>query len=171
MHGIHFSGTRCRLLIAAALLAFATSGFAADPKILLVRHAEKADEAAAKSKDPALSKAGQARAERLAVLLKDAGVSSVFVTEARRTQQTAEPLCRAANIKPQVVPAGDTAALLAKLKETDGTVLVVAHSNTIPEIIKGLGVADAVSVGENEYDNLFIYSGGAAPQLLRIRYE
>ena len=182
MHRIHFSGPFCRLLVAATLLAFATPGLTAEPtpeataqptaapKIFLVRHAEKVDDQG-KSKDPALSEAGRARAERLATLLKDAAITSVYVTEAKRTQQTAEPLARLANVKPQVVPAADTAALLAKVKAGGGNVLVVAHSNTIPEIIKGLGVAESLALPENEYDNLFIWTGGPNPQLLRIRYE
>ena len=181
MQGIHFYRFRCRLPVAAALLAFATPGLTAEPtpeatarpaepKIFLVRHAEKVEDAA-KSKDPELSEAGRARAERLATLLKDAAITSVYVTDTKRTQQTAEPICRATNIKPQIVPAADTAALLAKLKQDPGNVLVVAHSNTIPEIIKGLGVAESLELPESEYDNLFIFTGGASPQVIRIRYE
>lgn len=180
MQGLHFYRFGCGLVVAGALLAFATPGLTAEPtpeatsrpaepKIFLVRHAEKVDDA--KSKDPELSEAGRARAERLATLLKDAAITSVYVTDTKRTQQTAGPISRAANIKPQIVPAADTAALLAKLKQDPGNVLVVAHSNTIPEIIKGLGVAESLELPESDYDNLFIFTGGASPQVIRIRYE
>ena len=106
--------------------------------------------------DPDLSEAGRARAASLAAMLKDAGVSAIFVTEFKRTQQTAAPLAKALGITPTVVPAKDTAGLAARLKKATGNVLVVGHSNTVPEVITAIGVAKPVSVADTEFDNLFI---------------
>ena len=46
------------------------------------------------TKDPDLSDAGRARAESLANVLKDAGITAIYATELKRTQQTAAPLAR-----------------------------------------------------------------------------
>jgi broad specificity phosphatase PhoE len=106
--------------------------------------------------DPSLSEAGHSRAVALATLLKDARISAIFVTEYKRTQQTAEPLAKALGVTPIVVKANDTAALVAQLKQAANNVLVVGHSNTVPDIIKALGVTTPVSIADTEYDNLFV---------------
>ena len=49
--------------------------------------------------------------------------------------------------------------------------LVVGHNNTTPDVMRQLGIADAPSIAETEYDNLFIVTltDGAA-KLTRLRY-
>ena len=160
-----------RLLLAATMLALITPAFAAEPAIFLVRHAEKAEATSGDSKDPDLSEAGRARAEALALMLKDAGIAAIFVTELKRTKQTAEPLARAANVEPTIVPAKETAELVAKLKEMRGNALVVGHSNTLPEIVQSLGVTEPVTVGDSDYDNLFIWTPAAPRQLIRLHFR
>jgi hypothetical protein len=51
-------------------------------------------------------------------------------------------------------------------------VLVVGHSNTVPDLLKRLGVKTAVSIGDAEYDNLFVVVRAATgePTLIRLRY-
>jgi len=59
--------------------------------------------------------------------------------------------------------------VIAKIREhAEDTVFVVGHSNTVPAIIKALGGPD-VTIGDNEYDNLFIWVP-ATKTLTRIRY-
>jgi len=154
-----------------ALFSFAlVQGHEAQSTIYLVRHAEKAQDASQNAKDPALSEAGRARAEALAAVLKDAKIQSVYATEFQRTQQTAGPVARLAGREVSIVPAAETPTLLAKMKIADGNILVVGHSNTLPEIIKLLGVRDPITLEETEYDNLFVLSCGSPPELLRLRY-
>src|SRR3990172_10886646 len=69
--------------------------------VFVVRHAEKGPE----SPDPALTPAGQERARALARVLADASVLAVFVTEFKRTQETAEPLAAALGGGPTPLPA------------------------------------------------------------------
>lgn len=143
--------------------------------VYLVRHAERADQGAPGGQmqtqtDPLLSAAGEARAKRLAAMLRDAGVTSVFATEYRRTQDTARPLAAGLGLEVSVNPARDTAGLVARLRDrhADGVVLLVGHSNTVPDIIKALGGPD-VTIEDLEYDNLFIFIP-ATQTLSRIRY-
>ena len=162
-----------RLASAACLLLLVPFLAAAEPVIVLVRHAERADMApggGTTATDPDLSPAGRARAESLRKLLKDARVSAIYVTEYRRTAQTAAPLAAALGVEPSVIQSKDVPALLEKLRAATGTVLVVGHSNSVPQVLRELGVAEQVSIAEDEFDNLFVVFAGRNPALLRLRY-
>ena len=50
-------------------------------------------------------------------------------------------------------------------------VLVVGHSNTVPEIVKALGVTAPLKIDDTEYDNLLVVTSATQPQLLRLRYR
>ena len=153
------------LLLACSLLV---STAAAQSTIFIVRHTEKAQTG---GDDPELSEAGRARAESLANLLKDAAISAIYTSEVKRTQQTAAPLAKILHVEPAVVPAKDRAGLLAKLKDSSGNVLVVGHSNTIPDLIKSLGITTPVTIADNDYDNLFVLMLAEKPRLLRLHYR
>ncbi len=137
--------------------------------IFLVRHAEKAT--GGDAKDPDLSEAGHARVASLATVLKDVHLTAIYATEFKRTQQTAKPLAKAAHLRIKTVPAKKTPALVAKLKAATGNVLVVGHSNTLPEIITALGATETLTIDEADYDNLFLLVPGAPVQLLRLHFK
>jgi broad specificity phosphatase PhoE len=139
----------------------------AQEMVFLVRHAEKAD----RSRDPALSPKGEGRARALAALLRDAGVTAIWATDLQRTRLTANPLAEARKLPIRVHAADDSAGLVAEMREAEprGRVLVVGHSNTLPEIAAALGVREKISLADDEYDALFVIlpgSGGA--RLLRL---
>ena len=148
----------------AFLLAVAAN---AAPTIFVVRHAEKASTG---GNDPDLSPQGQKRADALAYILKDSQVTSVFVTELKRTQETAAPTAKAAHVTPTVIPANDIGALVEKLRAVNGNALVVGHGNTIPELLKALGIATSVNVPEDDYNEIFVVFTGDTAQLLRLHY-
>jgi phosphohistidine phosphatase SixA len=161
-----------RAVIAALLLAASAAPVLAQTTIFLVRHAERADSGAGgMASDPALSAAGRARAARLAEVLKDTKLTAVFVTEFKRTQQTAAPAAKAQHLTVSTVPADQTAVLVEKLKASSGAVLVVGHSNTVPDVISALGVTTPVTIDDTEFDNLFIVVTGTSPRLVRLRYK
>jgi broad specificity phosphatase PhoE len=147
----------------------------AQPTIVLVRHAERADttggQKPAMAADPELSAAGRRRAESLAAMLKDANITEIFATEFRRTQQTAAPLAKTLSLTVKTIPSDKQAELLKLLKAATGNVLVVGHSNTIPDIIKALGVAAPVTIGDADFDNLFLVRLGSQPELIRLHYH
>ena len=150
-------------LLVSAFLSTAT----AQSTIFIVRHAEKADA----TKDPDLSEAGRARAEALAKMLKDTNITVVYATEFKRTQQTATPLAKALSITITTLPAKDNAALLANLRASTGNALVVGHGDTIPDLIKALGISDPINIAENDYDNLFAVVPDQKPHLIRLHYR
>ena len=137
--------------------------------IVLVRHAEKASNAP----DALLSPQGQQRAECLAHVLKDAGIKRIYVSDVKRTQQTAEPLAKALGIKPVVVPAKDTTTLIKDVfYGTGGNALVVGHSDTLPFVIQRVQAGTIPPIGENEYDGLYVLTvlEGSSTPVLKLRY-
>jgi phosphohistidine phosphatase SixA len=160
----------CALLVAVGLAAPAA---AQGQTVFLVRHAERADSTPGTSPvaDPDLSEAGRARAESLAVALKDAKITAIYVTEFKRTQQTAAPLAKALGLTVKIVTSKSTTDLVKQLKAGKGNALVVGHSNTVPDVIKGLGVTTLVTIGDDEFDNLFLVSTSTHPSVLRLHYR
>ena len=163
-----------RVALAALLLTCVAPVAAAQSVLFVVRHAERADagEKSMKGADPSLSPAGESRAQRLASILRSEHIKKIFVTEFKRTRQTAEPTAKAQRVTIETTPAKDVDALIAKLAATDGPALVVGHSDTIADILKGLGVKENVRIGDKEYDNLFVVFGPGTrkPALVKLRY-
>ena len=153
-----------RILCISLLLAAAAD---ATPAVFIVRHAEKA---VTIGNDPGLSSAGQNRAKALARILKDSQITTVFVTEFKRTQETAAPTAKEAHLTPIVVPANEVAGLAAKVRALDGNALVVGHGNTIPDLMKALGIAAPIVIPEDDYSEIFVVSLHDQPQLLRFHY-
>ncbi|HET9857672.1 MAG TPA: histidine phosphatase family protein [Chthoniobacterales bacterium] len=156
-----------RFVFCCLLLSVLVATATAQPKIFIVRHAERADA----STDADLSEAGRARAEALAKMLKDKNITAIYATEFKRTQQTAAPLAKALGITVTTLPAKDNAALIAKLRALNGNALVVGHGNTIPDLVKALGISEPINIGENDYDNLFEIVLEEKPKLIRLHYQ
>lgn len=127
--------------------------------VYLIRHAEKASET---DEDPDLSSRGRARAESLAVQLRDSGVNIIITSHLKRTRQTAAPLARLRNIRPEVIPISPTLPAHERrtaeevLRHPGATVLVVGHNNTIPNIVERLGGGKIGDICTYEYANLII---------------
>jgi broad specificity phosphatase PhoE len=139
--------------------------------IFIVRHAEKA---LLPPKDPPLTPAGRARAAALAHTLGDVPLKAVYATEFKRTQATAAPTARKAGLKVQVRDSGKTAELAAELRRDHASddVLVVAHSDTIGDLVKALGGPSGIGeLPETEYDDLFVVDlESSTARLHRLRY-
>jgi len=154
--------------LALFLLLFVSASIgSAQPVVVIVRHAEKAADGGS---DPDLSAAGRTRADALARILKDSGITGIFTSEFKRTQETAAPTAISAHVTPTVVAAKDTAALVAKLHQLNGNALVVGHGDTIPNLVKALGINVPVNISDADYSELFIVTLGDKPQLFRLHY-
>ena len=125
------------------------SPLAALDTVYLVRHAEKAEGwPDDKALDPfwPLSSAGIERARALAPRLAGRGIAAVYASRTVRAFATALPLAETAAAPLVVDPSSSTKAemdaFLARLRErhaADRAVVVVAHSNTVPELLARLG--------------------------------
>ena len=140
--------------LAAALLLLAVPVW---PDIFIVRHGEKLDP---KNDASLLSKAGRRRAEDLKRTLRSTALTAVYCTEYERTRQTAAPAAEASGVTPTVIRSDDAEglakALLSRPRSED--VLVVGHTDTIPELLSLLGVKAKMAIAEGDFDNLFIVS-------------
>jgi broad specificity phosphatase PhoE len=121
--------------------------------VVLIRHADVVQPPL--TGDDPLTPAGQARAVALCDLLQDAGVGAIYTSDRLRTKQTAAPLAARRGLTP-VVWTGTSAGLAADLlaHHRGSTVLVVGHSNTVPEIAAALGRTWPGVIGPTSFDNL-----------------
>ena len=157
-----------------AVLMSATA--AAQQTVILVRHAERADGGAGTPSmtgapaDPLLSAAGEARAAKLATVLADAGIKGIYTSEFKRTQDTAKPLASKLGLTIEVVPSKDAAGLAAKIKAAHprDSVLIIGHSNTIPELIRAFGGPE-IKIADDEYSGIYILTPSTGALTL-IRY-
>lgn len=163
-------------LVAGVMLGPEQATFAQDQprvtSVILVRHAEKV----AESRDPPLSPAGVERAGVLVHVLGHVPIEAIYATPYVRTRDTARPLAEALGLPVTELPVTPTYAAdlaeLIRMEHGGGVVLVVGHSNTTPDVIGALGVADPPTIADDQYDDLFIVTlapDGAA-QLLALRY-
>jgi broad specificity phosphatase PhoE len=128
--------------------------------IFLVRHAERASD---DPQDPGLTPEGIARAQELARILGDAGLTAVWSTPFRRTMDTARPIATKAGVDIQTDDPRDQAAMqtfVERLKTGSGRVLVSGHSNTTPALVEALGGDPVAALPETEYDRLYIVTIG-----------
>jgi broad specificity phosphatase PhoE len=167
---------RGRLVVLAVLFSAWLPSAILAATIILVRHAERSG---GMSADALLSPAGEERARQLSLVLKDSNIQRIYVTDVRRTQQTAEPIAARLHLTPIVIAKGDINALVSQLRKLgdDETVLVVGHADTVPLIIERLGGerlggASAPAFPDTEYDRLTVLVTGARgkAQVVTLRY-
>jgi phosphohistidine phosphatase SixA len=172
-------GNSPRLLyvaIGAPLLCFLVLGYLCFYRpvttVILVRHAEKNIEPG--NPNPALSSAGQQRAQELIHTLGSAGIAAIYATQYLRTQQTVQPLATHLSLPINQIDANNTAELVRRIKSdhAGGIIFVAGHNNTVPEIIAALGGGNFPVIPESEYDNMFvvtIYRFGKA-KTVKLKY-
>jgi broad specificity phosphatase PhoE len=161
--------SRILVILGLALCLAPLPLWAADPAadkpvtVFFIRHAEKDQDG---TRDPALSDKGRQRAVRLAGQLAQAGVTHLYATQFKRTQQTLGPLAEQTGVEVTVVQAQEPGEQLRVLRELpQGSLAVVAgHSNTMPGLVCDLGGRPADldcgesgrALDEKEYDRLYL---------------
>lgn len=163
--------------LAVLLAAVVYWNSATTTTVVLVRHAEKQSTAI---NDAPLSPEGELRAARLGRMLGDAEqfgrVEKIYVTDTRRTQQTAAQVAERLRLTPEIVAGRTDAAELARrvLRENrGGRALIVGHSNTVPDIVAALSRSKEVPpIADDEFDTLYVVTvptiGRAS--VLRLKY-
>jgi len=150
--------------------------------VVVVRHAEKANDDPSDPSDPSdpgLTEAGLQRASRLAAAISGMRPAAIYVSQFRRTQQTAEPSARAAGLSAQVIKGGSELgtdarrlADLIRSKNQGQSVLVVGHSNTVNAIVAALGGGAQDRIADDEFDRVYLVAVPAqgAVRVLVSRY-
>ncbi len=145
----------------AVLLLLAVFGCSKAPTtVLIVRHAEKLTNA---GNDPDISPEGVARAKALAAVCAKAGVEAAYVTQYKRTKETAAPLhVPMVEVRVDLSAPGDYPKRLAAAiasRSAGKVVLVVSHSNTVPAIVEELTHVKVPPLADPEYDRLYVVTG------------
>ena len=140
--------------------------------IIVVRHAEKIIDPS--NPDVDLSPNGQARAQEIARMFADSGISAIYATQYKRTQETVKPLADKLGLPVTLVNSKSTPELLEQIRaqHSGQTVFIAGHNNTVPEIIAALGGGNYPVIPESEYDNLFVvtvYRTGKA-KVVKLKY-
>ena len=130
-------------------------------RVVLIRHAEPLTGGS----DPSLSPAGIVRATELVHVLEEANVAKIVVSELQRSQQTAADLATHLGITPVIVTALDIAAIVDEITTAAGLVLVIGHTNTVPDVIAQLGAGTISPIAHDDFDNMFIVQHGAVLHL------
>ena len=128
-----------RSMIMACLVMLAscatTSGPTAHPNIYVMRHLHTPEGAS----DPDLTAEGFRYAEAVSRWFRRDPPDVIYVSSTRRAQQTAAVLATRLKLTPKIYDPRDTPGLLMNVMRERGTVLIVGHSNTVPDIVAGLG--------------------------------
>lgn len=157
-------------LTAFALLALTAACATVTPQpagqtVWVVRHLNTP----AGERDPDLLPEGQRAAAALATWFP-AGMEprAIYVSDFRRTRQTAAPLAARLGLTPIVYDPANTPALIARVRAERGTVLVVGHSNTVPDIVEQLGGARPAELHHPDFGDIWRIAPGGATERLRI---
>jgi broad specificity phosphatase PhoE len=133
------------------------------PSFYVMRHLQKAE-----GPDPALSEEGRANARRLIGLFAADPPRAIYVSTTRRARETAAPLARKLRVKLRSYDPADTPGLVARVLADKGPVLVVGHSNTVPEIVERLGGDRPAPLAETDYGDVW-HVWGAPQRTVRLR--
>lgn len=140
--------------------------------VILVRHAEKNVEP--NNPDPDLSPEGFVRAQEIARVFAGAGISAIFATQYKRTQQTVKPLSDRIGVAVTLLDASQSDELVKRVQTSlrGQTIFVAGHNDTVPAIATALSGERFPDIPETEYDNVFIvtvYRFGRA-KVLKLRF-
>jgi carboxypeptidase T len=105
-----------------------------------------------------LTEEGRQRAEQLRDILAPLRVTAVYSTDTNRTRQTAQPTAAALDLDVLLYERPSSQQCRRWLEQhRNANVLIVGHSNTVGDIVNGLGVPGDFQIG-NTYDHLFVVS-------------
>jgi phosphohistidine phosphatase SixA len=132
--------------------------------IYVMRHLHKDT-----GEDPPLSQEGASLARLLAGHFASFGIEAVFATPTRRAIQTGEPLARLLGLPVTVYDPGDIAALACAIEAAPGNILVVGHSNTVPDLVAAFGGAKPEPLSEDDYGTIYqVTIGSPAVRLFHV---
>ena len=139
--------------------------------VILIRHAERLTDPTGNN-DPHLSPDGKSRAKLLPHILSEANVAAIYTSTFVRTIETAQPLANALGLSPIKGLEADKIRSHILLNHAGMTVLVVGHTNTVPDVIRLLGDGSAHVIHDEEFDNMFVATvlSESSVRVTRLKY-
>ena len=151
-------------LALSALSACAATPEPAPPPTWVMRHLNTP----AGERDPDLTVEGQRTATALASWFRADPPRAIYVSDYRRTRQTAAPLAARLGLTPIVYDPADTPGLIARVRATPGPVLIVGHSNTVPDIVEQLGGTRPGPLVHEDFGDIWRIGPDGATARMRI---
>ncbi|WP_422058221.1 SixA phosphatase family protein [Sphingomonas sp.] len=145
-----------RAILLALACSLALPAVAGEPTTYVVRHFDTPRG----EKDPDLLPQGAARAQALAQWFRGKRLCAILVTQYQRTRQTAAPTAAGRSIAIQSYDAADTAGAVARAKASACPVLIVGHSNTVPDIVEQLGGARPDDLSHADFGDVWTVADG-----------
>lgn len=138
--------------------------------IILVRHAER--DTMGTGPDHPLTVVGEQRAQELVHTLGGSGIAAIYVTHWLRSRDTALPLATAIGESLSVVDEVAETVRRLRTRHFGETVLVVGHSNTVPDIVTALTGRPFPTPGRVAHDGMWVVTLGrdGRASLLTLRY-
>ena len=139
--------------------------------VILIRHGERQNPRGA-NPDPRLNTAGKARAKKLIHVAGQSGIKAIYNSHFARSRETAQPLAAHLGLSPIVMDEPPQIRSDILSNHIGQTVMVVGHSDTVPDLINRLGAGSVSAIDENEFDNLFIVKvfGQESASVTRLKY-
>ena len=136
------------------VIVFGIDTAAQEKTILLVRHAEKADD----SQDPELSQKGKQRAERLVKTIGKYKPGGFYSTDYKRTRETLVPLAAKREKKIEIYDPRKPQELIDTIMKSKTKRFVVSgHSNTIPGLANLIAKKDVFkNLNDSEYSVIWL---------------
>ena len=144
-------------LVALLLAMGSTQPAIAADTIYVMRHLQKAEGA-----DPPLSAEGTANARALVDRLAASNVKAIFATPTLRAMQTGQQLAKKLGIAITSYDPRDPDALVKDVAAVPGAVLIVGHSNTVPDLVERLGGRPAIKMTEQDYGTVYVLHQGSS---------
>lgn len=125
------------------------------PNVYVMRHLHTP----AGAPDPDLTAEGQRHALLLSDWLRRDPPVAIYASSTKRAQQTVAPLAARLKVAPKIYNPADTPGLLGQVLQERGTVLVVGHSNTVPEIVGALGGQRPAPLSHKDFADIWRVAG------------
>lgn len=149
------------LMLAALIAALGGSAVTAGNKpapTYVMRHLNTP----AGERDPDLTAEGQKGAQAVVAWFRGKALAAIYVSDFKRTRQTAGPLAAERGIELTLYDPRDTPGLIAKVKAQKGPVLIVGHSNTVPDIVQQLGGERPADLTHPDFGDVWAIAGGTS---------
>jgi broad specificity phosphatase PhoE len=118
--------------------------------------------------DPDLLPEGEAAAAALAGRFGAERPAAIYITDFRRSRQSVAPLAARLGLTPILYDPRDTPGLVARIRAEHGPVLVVGHSNTVPDIVAALGGPRPAPLAHEDFGDLWRVAPDGATIHMRI---
>lgn len=142
-----------KYLILISIVTLFSSNLMAQSQYILMRHAEKQKDV---GRDPKLTCAGLERAKRIAQLLENTQIDTIYSTDYHRTRMTVEPLAKLKQIEIKIYDPRKLEEFAELLKSQEGNFVIAGHSNTTPQLTSILAEKEIAPMDESQYSDIYL---------------